>query len=292
MISGVVPGVTPGTLVYLNGDIVPVEDAKISVLDRGFIFGDGIYDVVPVYGGKPFRMDEHLSRLLRCLAQIRIESPLDKAGWAALVQRLIDVGPKPDCSVYLQVTRGAAKRDHAFPTVPVAPTVFGIANPFVRPTADMRENGISAVSIADERWLHCDIKSISMLGNVLAKQQAVDAGVREVVQFRDGFLTEGASCNVWVVRDGKLYAPPRNHLILEGIRYGLLAELADEAGIAFEARPLSRADVQGADEILMTSAGLEVVPLTTLDGQPVGTGQPGAVYAALRAGYDARIAAL
>jgi len=168
-----IPGVTPGTLVYLNGDIVPVEDAKISVLDRGFIFGDGIYDVVPVYGGKPFRMDEHLSRLLRCLAQIRIESPLDKAGWAALVQRLIEVGPKPDCSVYLQVTRGVAKRDHAFPTMPVAPTVFGIANPFMRPTAEMREEGISAVSIEDERWLHCDIKSISMLGNVLAKQQAV-----------------------------------------------------------------------------------------------------------------------
>jgi len=292
MIPGAVPGVSPGTLVYLNGDIVPVEDAKISVLDRGFIFGDGIYDVVPVYGGKPFRMDEHLSRLLRCLATIRIESPLDKAGWAALVQRLIEVGPKPDCSVYLQVTRGAAKRDHAFPTMPVAPTVFGIANPFARPTADMRENGISAVSIVDERWLHCDIKSISMLGNVLAKQQAVDAGVREVVQFRDGFLTEGASCNVWVVKDGKLHAPPRNHLILEGIRYGLLAELAEEAGIAFEARPLSREDVKNADELLMTSAGLEVVPLTTLDGKPVGTGKPGAVYARLRAGYDARIAAL
>jgi len=287
-----IPGVSSGTLVYLNGDLVPVEEAKISVLDRGFIFGDGIYDVVPVYGGKPFRMDEHLSRLLRCLAQIRIESPFDKAGWVALVERLIEVGPKPDCSVYLQVTRGAAKRDHAFPTMPVAPTVFGIANPFVRPTAEMREEGISAVSIVDERWLHCDIKSVSMLGNVLAKQQAVDAGVREVVQFRDGFLTEGASCNVWVVRDGKLYAPPRNHLILEGIRYGLLAELAAEAGIAFEARPLSREDVQSADELLMTSAGLEVVPLTTLDGQPVGTGRPGPVYARLRAGYDARIAAL
>jgi len=287
-----IPGVSPGTLVYLNGDIVPVEDAKISVLDRGFIFGDGIYDVVPVYGGKPFRMDEHLSRLLRCLAQIRIESPFDKAGWAALVHRLIEVGPKPDCSVYLQVTRGAAKRDHAFPLTPVAPTVFGIANPFVRPTAEMREHGITAVSITDERWLHCDIKSISMLGNVLAKQQAVDAGVREVVQFRDGFLTEGASCNVWVVRDGKLHAPPRNHLILEGIRYGLLAELAEEAGIAFEARALSREDVKGADELLMTSAGLEVVPLVTLDGQPVGSGRPGPVYAKLRAGYDARIAAL
>jgi len=287
-----IPGVAAGTKVYLNGAIVPVEDAHISVLDRGFIFGDGIYDVVPVYGGKPFRMDEHLSRLLRCLAAIRIASPLDKAGWAALVQRLIAVGPKPDCSVYLQVTRGAAKRDHAFPTVPVAPTVFGIANPLVRPSTAMRTDGISAVSIEDQRWLHCDIKSISMLGNVLAKQQAVDAGVREVVQFRDGTLTEGASCNVWVVKDGHLYAPPRNHLILEGIRYGLLAELAEEAGIPFAARPLSRADVKSADELLMTSAGLEVVPLTTLDGVPVGTGRPGPVYAKLRAGYDARIAAL
>jgi len=287
-----IPGVSPDTMVYLNGDILPITEAKISVLDRGFIFGDGIYEVVPVYGGKPFQMAGHLARLARSLAALRIPSPFDPAGWEALVRRLIAPGPQPDSVVYLQVTRGVAKRDHAFPPDPIVPTVFGMASPFARPTQGMREQGLTAITIDDERWLHCDIKSVSLLGNVLAKQRAVEAGVGEVIQFRDGFLTEGASCNIWVVRDGKLLAPPRNHLILEGIRYGLLAELAQEAGVPFEARPISRQEVQDADELLLSSATREVLPLVGLDGQPVGNGRPGPVYAALRAGYDARIAAL
>jgi len=287
-----IPGVSPDTMVYLNGDIVPIAEAKISVLDRGFIFGDGIYEVVPVYGGKPFQMAEHLARLARSLAALRIPSPFDPAEWEALVRRLIALGPQPDCVVYVQVTRGVAKRDHAFPPGPLVPTVFGMASPFARPTLAAREQGLTAIAIDDERWLRCDIKSVSLLGNVLAKQRAVEAGVGEVVQFRNGFLTEGASCNIWVVRDGRLLAPPRNHLILEGIRYGLLAELAHEAGVPFEARLISREDVRDADELLLTSATREVLPLVSLDGQPVGDGRPGPVYAKLRAGYDARIAAL
>jgi len=287
-----IPGVSPDTMVYLNGDIMPIMDAKISVLDRGFIFGDGIYDVVPVYGGRPFQMAGHLARLARNLAALRIASPFDAAGWEALVHRLIALGPQPDCVVYIQVTRGVAKRDHAFPPDPIVPTVFGMATPFVRPTPALREQGLTAISIADERWLHCDIKSVSLLGNVLAKQRAVDAEVDEVIQFRDGFLTEGAACNVWVVRDGKLLAPPRNNLILEGIRYGLLAELAQETQVPFETRKISRLDVQNADELLITSATREVLPVLSLDGKPVGNGRPGSVYATLRAAYDARLAAL
>jgi len=287
-----IPGVSPDTMVYLNGDLLPITEAKISVLDRGFIFGDGIYEVVPVYGGKPFQMAGHLARLARNLAALRIASPFDPADWQSLVYRLIALGPQPDCVVYLQVTRGVAKRDHAFPPGALVPTVFGMASPFTRPTPQAREQGLTAIAIDDERWLHCDIKSISLLGNVLAKQRAIDAGVDEVVQFRDGFLTEGASCNIWVVRDGKLLAPPRNHLILEGIRYGLLAELAQEVGVPFEARTISRQEVQAADELLLTSATREVLPLISLGGQPVGEGQPGPVYARLRAAYDARIAAL
>ena len=287
-----IPGVPADAMVYLNGEILPVTEAKISVLDRGFIFGDGVYDVVPAYGGKPFRMDGHLDRLERGLKRLRIESPLDRAGWESLVQRMLAIDPQPCGMVYIQVTRGAAKRDHGFPAVPVAPTVFAMVSPFERPSAEVREQGVSVISIADERWLHCDLKSISLLGNVLAKQQAVDAGVAEVVQFRDGYLTEGASCNVWVVSNGRLLAPPRDNLILEGIRYGLLAELAQEAGVPFESRPVSRQEVLDADELMLSSATREVVPVVSLDGQPVGKGVPGPVYAKLRAGYDARIAAL
>ena len=287
-----IAGMPGDSQVYLNGEFMRVDEAKISVLDRGFIFGDGIYDVVPVYQGKPFRIEGHLDRLQRSLAALRLSPPLDRAGWADIVRELAARCPDPYCIVYLQVTRGVARRDHGFPTVPVAPTVFGMATPFTRPTAEQLARGMTAITIADERWLHCEIKSISLLGNVLAKQQALEAGVDEVVQFRDGWLTEGSSSNIWVVSGGTLLAPPRDNLILEGIRYGLLAELAQEAGVRFEARRISRQEVLAADELLVTSAAREVQPLLALDGRPVGDGKPGPVFARLRAGYDARIAAL
>ncbi|OZI62950.1 D-amino acid aminotransferase [Bordetella genomosp. 11] len=287
-----IPGVPGDSLAYLNGEFLRLQDAKISVLDRGFIFGDGIYEVVPVYEGRPFRMAEHLARLERSLASIRIESPFDRAGWNEVVQGLIERSLTPSCVVYLQVTRGVAKRDHGFPAERLTPTVFGMTSPFTRPGAELREQGVSLVSISDERWLHCDIKSVSLLGNVLAKQRAVDEGADEVVQFRDGILTEGATCNVWAVAGGKLLGAPKNHLVLEGIRYGLMAELAQEAGIPFEMRPIARAEVENADELLVSSATREILPVAALDGKPVGAGRPGPVYAALRRGYDARIAAL
>lgn len=287
-----IPGMPGDSLVYLNGEFTRADQAKISVLDRGFIFGDGIYEVVPVYRGKAFRMAEHLDRLERSLAAIRIAAPMPRAELIAIIERLVAASSAPTCMVYLQITRGVYKRDHAFPAEAIAPTVFAMVTPMVPPTEKQREEGLGLVSIPDERWLHCEIKSVSLLGNVLARQQAVDAGVDEVAQFRDGFLTEGSSSNVWVVRDGKLLAPPKNHLILEGIRYGLMAELAQAAGVAFESRPIARAEVESADEIMITSATKEVLPVTRLDGKPVGDGRPGPVYRKLRAGYDARIAAL
>ncbi|WP_454692299.1 D-amino acid aminotransferase [Achromobacter aloeverae] len=287
-----IPGVPADSQAYLNGEFVRLQDAKISVLDRGFIFGDGIYEVVPAYEGRPFRLQEHLARLARSLEKVRIASPFDRDGWAGLVRELIARSATPSCVVYLQVTRGVARRDHGFPGEAVTPTVFGMVSPFTRPTADARENGQSLISIPDERWLHCDIKSVSLLGNVLAKQAAVDAGADEVVQFRDGLLTEAASANIWVVSGGRLIGPPRDHRILEGIRYGLMAELAEEAGVPFEMRDVPRAEVEAADELLISSAAREVLPITRLDGRPVGNGKPGPVYAKLRAGYDARIAAL
>ena len=281
--------INPDNIVYLNGDYVRLGDAKISVLDRGFIFGDGIYDVVPAYKGKPFRMHEHLDRLERSLALIELKTGYTRQDWEQLVlDMLARSGHGANCMVYIHVTRGVAKRDHAYPAADTPPTVFCMVSPFDRPTT-ARTEGLSVISIPDMRWLMCHIKSTSLLGNVLARQQAVDAGVDEVIQFRDGFMTEGASANIWVVKDGVLLAPPRNHLILEGVRYRLLEELAAKAGVPFEARPISEEEVANADELMLTSATREVLPILQYNSAPVGTGKPGAVYAALRAGYDEMI---
>jgi len=278
--------------VYLNGAFTRLADAKVSVLDRGFIFGDGIYEVVPVYEGRAFRMAEHLARLGRSLAALRIAPPLTVAQWEALVAELVARSAEKTCLIYIQVTRGVARRDHAFPAQTPTPTVFAMATAFAPPNATQREQGLSAISIEDERWLHCEIKSVSLLGNVLAKQQAVDAGVFEAIQFRHDRLTEGSSTNVWVVKDGVLLAPPRDNLILEGIRYSFVLTLAQELGIDVQVRAITRAEVAQADELMITSASKEIVPIVQLDDKPVGSGKPGPVYAALRAGYDARIAAL
>ncbi len=286
-----IAGVAGDPLVYLNGDFTALSAAKVSVLDRGFLLGDGIYEVVPAYAGKPFRMAQHLARLTRSLAAIAMPNPMTDEQWQDLVARLIvETGPV-DQYVYLQVTRGVAKRDHAFPK-DVTPTVFAMSTPFNRPTPEVWNAGLKAITAADERWLHCEIKSISLLGNVLARQSAVEQGANEAILFRDGYLTEGAAANIWVVKDGVLLGPPRNNLILEGIRYGMMQELAVLQGIPFEMRPITRAEVDAADELLLTAATKEVLPILELDGRPVGTGQPGPVFAKLRAAYDAAIAAL
>lgn len=282
-------GIDPDSIVYLDGAYVRLGDAKISVLDRGFIFGDGIYDVVPCYQGRPFCMAEHLARLQRNLEVIEIETGWTTNDWEQLVlDMLARSGRGADCIVYIQVTRGPAKRDHAFPAQ-TEPTIFCMVTPFTRPTEEQRTQGLSVVSIEDKRWAMCHIKSTSLLGNVLARQQAVEAGVDEVVQFRDDYLTEGASCNIWVVSDGVLLAPPRNNLILEGIRYRLLERLAAECGIDFESRPIAKAEVQSADELMLSSATKEILPIMSFNAQPVGDGKLGPVYKKLRAAYDQEI---
>lgn len=280
-----IPDVDGDSIVYLNGQYLRLADAKVSVLDRGFIFGDGIYEVVPFYKGKPFRMEEHLDRLERSLASIGIDPGLNRDDWLELVRGMAERATHAYFTVYLQVTRGVAKRDHGFPKT-AQPTVFCMVSPFSRPDAQLRGQGLTAISVPDIRWLRCEIKSISLLGNVLAKQQAVEAGVDEVLQFRDGYLTEGASCNVWVARNGVLLAPPLDHLILEGIRYRFLEELAASAGIPFEARRITQEEVAQADEIMLSSATKEVLPVVQYNGNAVGTGTPGPIYTALRAAYD------
>ncbi len=284
--------------VYLNGEWLPLSEARISVLDRGFIFGDGVYEVIPVYRvsdptlnvWRPFRIEQHLARLVRSLAKVRITDPFNEAGWRALIEKAVTlhVSNHPNdtsCLIYIQVTRGIAARAQVFPEHST-PTVLMMANSFTPPSALKREQGVVAVTAPDARWLHCDIKSTSLLGNVLMAQYAADHNAVETVQLRNGELTEGSSSNIWVVKAGKLLAPPSNHLILEGIRYRLLEELAAEAGITFEARIITEAELRAADEIMMSSASREILPITRLDDCAVGNGRPGPVFAALYAGYQ------
>jgi len=281
----------PQSTCYLNGKWLPLAEANVSVLDRGFIFGDGIYEVVPVYYRKPFRLDHHLARFERSTREIGLANPLDRDGWRAVVDGLIERCADEHQFIYWQVTRGVAKRDFSFP-VGTPPTVFAMTSPFTRPSPAQREGGLRAVTRADERWLRCDIKSISLLGAVLARQFATENGADEVVQFRDGWLTEGSSSNMWVVRGGTVLAPPRDRLILEGIRYGFVGELCERTQVPFEVRRLQQHDVAGCDELMLTSATREILPIVSLDGKPVGDGRPGPVYAKLRAAYDTAIEAL
>jgi D-alanine transaminase len=291
-----IQGVSGDPIVYLNGVFGPLSEAKISVLDRGFIFGDGIYEVVPIYHGKPFRMAQHLARLARSLAKLHIQPPMTTPQWEALVNELVAQSTESTSMVYIQISRGVAKRDHAYPVPAVTPTVFAMMAPMTPPSAALREKGLRAVSLPDQRWLHCDIKSVSLLGNVLAKQAAVDAGVDEVIQFRAGNLTEGASCNIWVVKNGTVIAPLKDNLVLEGIRYGLFEELCKESGIPFELRIVTEQETREADELMMSSATREILPIVEFDGKAVGAtsaaGTPGPIFKKLRAAYDARIAAL
>lgn len=277
-------------VVYLNGEFTPLSEARVPVLDRGFIFGDGVYEVVPMYGRKLFRAGQHMARLFRSLAAIGIPNPHGEAQWKELIGKVAASHPADDQLVYLQVTRGVARRMHAFPQ-DVTPTVFIMTSPITLPSAEAREKGVPCVSMDDKRWLRCEIKSTSLLGNVLAAQHAAEQGAAEVIQFRDGMLTEGSASNVWIVRDGTLMAPPRDNLILEGIRYSLLEELCAAGGIPFESRRITRSEVLGADEILLSSASKEVLPVVSLDGNAIGSGKPGPVFRKLYAAYQAAKAA-
>lgn len=278
-------------IVYLNGELTPLSEARIPVLDRGFIFGDGIYEVIPMYGRKPFRGVQHLARLTRSLDSIGIPNPHDQAQWLALIDQVVEANGLQDQMIYIQVTRGVAKRAHAFPKE-VIPTVLVMTNPMVLPSAAAVQNGVACVTMEDRRWLNCQIKSTSLLGNVLAAQYAAENEVTEAIQFRDGFLSEASSSNVWVVKDGKIAAPPKDNLILEGIRYGLMEELCAEQGITLEARRITREEVFAADELILSSASKEVLPVVTLDDQQVGSGRPGPVFAKVYAAYQAAKARL
>ena len=283
----------PETPCYLNGEYTRVCDAKVSVLDRGFIFGDGVYEVVPVYGQRLFRFDEHMARLQRGLDKLRIANPHGREAWLQrcrqLVQGLAAHDGSQDQLVYIQITRGVAPRDHVMPAQ-IEPTVFMMVTTMKPPTPEQRHKGVACVSARDFRWERGDIKSISLLGNVLARQLSADHGATETIMFRDGFLTEAAASNVWVVHEGALLGPPRSEHLLEGIRVELLRELCEDIGMAYNLRPIPEADVRSADELLLSSATKEVLAVTRLDGEPVGhgalRGKPGPVYARLFEAYQ------
>ena len=282
---------------YLNGAYTPLNEARISVMDRGFIFGDGIYEVVPVYGGRLFRFAEHMARMERSLNEMRIPNPLGREAWEAIARKLIaaqaesinaDVATLHQL-VYIQISRGVAMRDHAMPK-DITPTVFVMANTVKIPTEAQRAEGVACVSADDFRWEKAHIKATSLLGAVFSRQISFDAGAVETVMFRHGFLSEASSSNVWLVKDGALVGVPKDNLVLEGIRFGLIEELCQATGIPFSLRRISREEVLAADELLLSSATKEVLAISTLDGVPVGTGigkgRPGPIYQKLHAAYQ------
>lgn len=270
---------------YLNGKYLPLDEACVPVLDRGFIFGDGVYEVIPVYAGKPFRLSHHLQRLGDSLAAIYLSNPLSDDEWAEKLQQVIDRNADSDQSLYLQVTRGVAKRDHGFPGN-IEPTVFIMSNPFKPVDTRLLEEGVAAITLDDIRWQYCHIKSIALLPNILLRQQALDADAAEAILIKDDKITEGAASNVFIVLDGILLTPSKDECLLPGITRDLVVELADQHNIPCEQRDISRDELLRAEEIWVTSSTREILPVTRLDGHPVGEGQPGPMWEKLYAIYQ------
>jgi D-alanine transaminase len=280
-------------VVYLNGEYLPLADAKIPVLDRGFIFGDGVYEVIPAYDRRLFRLKQHLARLEYSLRSIRLANPNDAAAWTKLLETVVARNPWADQSVYVQVTRGVAPRAQEFPKTATPPTVFVMSNPLKVPSAEQRANGVAVVTREDYRWKRCDIKSISLLANCLLRQEAEDAGAAETVLIRDGNVKEASTCNVLLVKDGVILNPPKDQLILHGITYDLVLELARDGGLPVETREVKREELFTADEVWISSSAREVLAVTTVDGRPVGNGRPGPIYQRMHAlfqDYKSRLA--
>lgn len=280
----------PESLCYLNGAYGRVCDTRVSVMDRGFIFGDGVYEVVPVYNARLFCFEQHMDRLDRSLDAVHIVNPMSRGEWSAIAQRLIDdlksKSGVNDQLVYIQVTRGTAARDHAM--LPnLTPTVYVMTSAMKPLSVSQRRTGATCITADDFRWEMAHIKSTSLQGAVFARQLSVDVDADETVMFRDGMLSEAATSNVWLVKNGEVAGPPRNNLVLEGIRYGLIERLCRDQGIAFALRPIARSEILDADELLLSSASKEVWSVTRLDGRAVGAGIPGPVGQRLYAGYQA-----
>ncbi|MFN8533036.1 MAG: D-amino-acid transaminase [Dehalococcoidia bacterium] len=275
-------------LVYLNGSIVAYADARIPIEDRGYQFGDGIYEVIRIYNGRPFTLDRHFERLRRSADEIRL--PLDIEQLQADALSLIERQGLDEATLYLQATRGVAIRNHAFPSVST-PSVLMLVRPAAPPSDTMRQQGVRCLTVPDDRWARCSIKSTNLLSNVLAKQQAVEAGCYEAIYLRDGFMTEGSSANSWAVFGGELWTAPKSNYILGGITRDVLVELAREDGLPVREEPVPARRLPQADEFLVSSTTAEVLPVVELDGRPVGAGRPGPVWERLHRLLQRRITA-
>jgi D-alanine transaminase len=268
---------TPFPTCYLNGAYMPLADARISPLDRGFLFADGVYEVVPVNRGRPFRLREHLRRLDDSLRSIRVKNPHTDGEWLTILGRLAAEAGSQEALVYVQVTRGTEfGRNHLFPQ-DAAPTVFAFVNPFPQPSAQTLERGLSAVTLEDIRWDRCDIKSVALLGNVLLRQEAADAGADEALLVRDGLLLEGSSSSVFLCIGGKLVTPPNSHRILPGTSRDAVLELA-EGWLPYEICSLEAREINSCEEVWIASAGRGVLPVTRVDGESIGDGRPGPLW--------------
>ncbi|AKH21334.1 D-amino acid aminotransferase [Sedimenticola thiotaurini] len=272
--------------IYLNGRFLPPDEGKISVMDRGFLFGDGVYEVIPCYAGRLFRLEHHLQRLDNSLHGIRMPNPLDRAQWQAILERLIAQLPGADQSIYLQITRGSSgRREHAIPSG-IEPTVFAMTQPAVYPDATTLATGIKAITLDDTRWKHCDIKAITLLANVLLRSEAKDRGAAEAILIRDGFAIEGAASNLFIVQAGQIITPPKSDHLLPGITRDLVLELAQQHQLPCRESPISRQMLDRADEVWVTSSSKEVTAVVELDGHPVGNGRPGPIYGRMARFYS------
>ncbi|OUR73324.1 D-amino acid aminotransferase [Methylophaga sp. 41_12_T18] len=272
--------------VYLNGDFIAADQAKVSVFDRGFLLGDGVYEVIPVYAGRCFRLDGHLKRLQNSLDAVRMANPLSEQQWQLMIEQLITRNGNGDQSVYLQVTRGVAPRDHVFPEN-VSPTAFAMSNPLQEVPEKYKIKGIAAITVPDIRWQNCHIKAITLLPNSLLKQQAYDAGAQEALLIRDGYLTEGSASNAYAVIDNVIYTAPKDEKVLPGITRDLVIDLARKGKLKLVEQALTEEQLRSADEIWVSSSTKEVLPVTLLDNKAVGTGAPGAVWQQIDALYQA-----
>jgi D-alanine transaminase len=271
--------------VYLNGDYLIAEKAKVSVFDRGFLLGDGVYEVIPAYNGVCFELTAHLQRLQNSLDGIRMKNPHTVTEWKTIIAELVKQNGGGDQSVYLQVTRGVAPRDHVFPQG-VEPTAFVMSNPLQAVPEAYLSQGISVITLPDIRWQKCDVKAVTLLPNSLLKQQALEAGAQEALLVREGYVTEGAASNAYVIKNGTIYTAPKSEKILPGITRDVVINLAKDNALPLVERMVSESELKDADELWVSSSTKEVLPITTLNGESVGDGVPGPVWTKMHALYQ------
>ena len=277
---------TSEPVVYINGEYLPQSQARVSVLDRGFLFGDGVYEVIPVFAGKPLRLNEHLERLQRSMSRVSLKNPLTQGKWQEIFQILLDRNPGGDRSIYLQVTRGAAPVRDLSISPDIQPTVFVMVNDIQPVDYAKLENGIEAITIDDFRWKACDIKSVSLIANVMIRLHANASNVMDAVMVRDGLVTEGTASNIFVVHNGIISTPPKSDCLLPGITRDLVIELALANGFKVEVRDIKQGELETADEIWLTSSTREIAPVVKLDNHVIGDGAAGECWKKIIAIYQ------